>query len=108
MFQLDDEVCFCDQDECNKNRCDDQYCDCPFSNPDECIDIPDGMFLKKTDFSCRTTYQLYASGPKLKCRVCAGENCNNPALVECSRGDTSCTYQRTKGMSTNVVQLQPT
>jgi len=75
---LDDEVCFCDQDECNKNRCDDKYCDCPFSNPDECIDIPDG--------------------PKLKCRVCAGENCNNPALVECSRGDTSCTYQRTKGM----------
>ena len=53
----------------------------------------------KNDFSCRKTYQLYASGPKLKCRVCAGENCNNPALVECSRGDTSCTYQRTKGMS---------
>ena len=41
---------------------------------------------------------MYVLGPTLQCRVCAGDNCHDPPLVDCQKGDTSCSYQKTKGM----------
>jgi len=31
------EICYCDTDDCNQQTCDNRFCDCPYSDPNNCI-----------------------------------------------------------------------
>ena len=51
--EINEEVCFCDTDECNSHRCGSEFCSCPFSDPYNCRNITERKYpsLCKSRFS---------------------------------------------------------
>lgn len=47
------EICYCNTDDCNVQTCDHRFCDCPYSDPNECIKTidPDGTTIASSIFS---------------------------------------------------------
>ena len=43
LLQIEGEYCFCDYDECNKYRCNAEFCSCGFSDPMHCKNITEGI-----------------------------------------------------------------
>jgi len=78
------EFCYCNTDDCNVQTCDHRFCDCPYSDPNECIKTidPDDEHI-------------------VHCKTCVGEGgdaCDDGENVKsepCIMGEKSCLYGKT-------------